>query len=251
MNRPVSPDGMMRLPMWSRLLQITTVLGIALSLYMAFVFAPIEEKMGVIQKIFYFHVPSAIMAFLGVGLCAVMSVLYLMTRERRWDLVAHASAELGVVFCTIVLITGPIWARPVWGVWWTGEVRLTSTLILWLIYVGYLLLRQNAENREQAARWAAITGIVGALDMPIIYKSVEWWRGLHPRVFKVSGGGGLEPAMGRAFVVCLVAFTLLFICLLVERVRLGRLQDEVEWLEQQIARRPSPAAGSAAGGGAS
>ena len=251
MSRPVSPDGMMRLPMWSRLLQITTVLGIALSLYMAFMFAPIEQKMGVIQKIFYFHVPSAIMAFLGVGLCAVMSVLYLMTRERRWDLVAHASAELGVVFCSIVLITGPIWARPVWGVWWTGEVRLTSTLILWLIYVGYLLLRQNAENREQAARWAAITGIVGALDMPIIYKSVEWWRGLHPRVFKVSGGGGLDPAMGRAFTVCLAAFTLLFICLLVERVRLGRLQDEVEWLEQQIARRQSPAAGPAAGGGAS
>jgi heme exporter protein C len=234
--------------MWSRLLQITTLFGIALSLYMAFVFAPIEEKMGVIQKIFYFHVPSAFMAFLGVGLCAVMSILYLLTRERRWDLVAHASAELGVVFCTIVLITGPIWARPVWGVWWTGEVRLTSTLILWLIYVGYLLLRHNAENREQAARWAAITGIVGALDMPIIYKSVEWWRGLHPRVFKASGGGGLEPAMGKAFVVCLVAFVLLFVCLLVERVRLGRLQDEIEWLQQQMARRQSPAPGAAGGG---
>jgi len=236
--------------MWSRLLQVTTVLGLAVALYMAFVVAPIEEKMGVIQKIFYFHVPSAFMAFLGVGLCAVMSVLYLLTRERRFDLVAHASAELGVVFCTIVLVTGPIWARPVWGVWWTGEVRLTSTLILWLIYVGYLLLRQNAENREQAARWAAITGIVGALDMPIIYKSVEWWRGLHPKVLKISGGGGLEPAMGRAFVVCLVAFLLLFVSLLVERVRLGLLQDEIEWLDQQIARRP-PAAGAAGGGRAS
>jgi heme exporter protein C len=236
--------------MSSRLLQITTLLGIAVALYMAFVFAPVEQKMGVIQKIFYFHVPSAFMAFLGVGLCAVMSVLYLLTRERRWDLVAHASAELGVVFCSIVLITGPIWARPVWGVWWTGEVRLTSTLILWLIYVGYLLLRQNAENREQAARWAAITGIVGALDMPIIYKSVEWWRGLHPKVLKISGGGGLDPEMGRAFAVCMVAFALLFVCLLVERVRLGRLQDEIEWLDQQIARRP-PATGAAAGGGAS
>jgi heme exporter protein C len=240
-------DDMMR-PMWSRVLQITTLLAVPASLYMVFVVAPIEEKMGVIQKIFYFHVPSAFMAFLGVGLCAVMSVLYLVTRQRRWDLVAHAAAELGVVFCTIVLITGPIWARPVWGVWWTGEVRLTSTLVLWLIYVGYLLLRQNAENREQAARWAAITGIVGALDMPIIYKSVEWWRGLHPVVLKMSGGGGLDPVMGRAFAACVVTFTLLFLCLLVERVRLGRLEDEVESLEQQAARRPLNAAAHAGGG---
>ena len=199
-------------------------------LHLIFRGVPTEEKMGVVQRIFYFHVPSAFAGFLGVGLCAVFSALYLWKRDRRYDLVAHASAELGVVFFTIVLLTGPIWARPVWGVWWTGEVRLTSTLILWLIYVGYLILRQNAENRDQAARWGAVVAIVGALDMPIIYKSVEWWRGLHPKVLRVSGGQGLDPAMERALALCSITFVLLFFVLLIQRCRVGRLQDELDGL---------------------
>ena len=211
------------------------------SLYMIFLVAPTEEKMGVVQRIFYYHVPSAFMAFLGVGVCAVASALYLWKKDRRLDIAAHAGAELGVVFCTIVLITGPIWARPVWGVWWTGEVRLTSTLILWLIYVGYLLLRQNAEDRDQAARWAAIVGIVGALDMPIIYKSVEWWRGLHPKVLKISGGGGLDPLMERTLLVCTVTMLGLFSCLFLQRWRLGRLRDEVEMIELEAGRRATRA----------
>ena len=211
------------------------------SLYMIFLVAPTEGKMGVVQRIFYFHVPSAFMAFLGVAVCAAGSALYLWKKDRRFDIAAHAGAELGVLFCTIVLITGPIWARPVWGVWWTGEVRLTSTLILWLIYVGYLLLRQNAEDRDQAARWAAIIGIVGALDMPIIYKSVEWWRGLHPKVLKVSGGGGLDPLMERTLLVCTVTMLGLFSCLFLQRFRLGRLRDEVERLEFEAGRRASRA----------
>ena len=212
-------------------------------LYMVFAVVPTEQKMGVVQRIFYFHVPSAFMAFAGVGACAVFSAFYLWTRDLRYDVVAHAAAELGVVFCTIVLVTGPIWARPVWGVWWTGEVRLTSTLVLWLIYVGYLALRENAENREQAARWGAVVGIVGALDVPIIYKSVEWWRGLHPKVLKMSGGGGLEPSMEKALLLCTLTFLLLFIYLLMQRCQLGRLQIEIESLAH-AARRPaaSPAA---------
>ena len=225
--------------MLSRILIALTVAAVPVSLHAAFLLAPNEQKMGVVQRIFYYHVPAAIMAFLGVGLCAVMSALYLWKKDRRYDLYAHAAAELGVLFCTMVLVTGPIWARPVWGVWWTGEVRLTSTLILWLIYVGYLLLRQNADNREQAARWGAIVGIVGALDMPIVYKSVEWWRGLHPKVLKISGGGGLDPGMERTLLICTITFLLLFATLLFERVRLARLEDEVESLEQAIARRPA------------
>lgn len=212
------------------------------SLYMIFQVAPTEEKMGVVQRIFYFHVPSAFMAFLGVGVCAAASALYLWKKERRFDIAAHAGAELGVLFCSIVLITGPIWARPVWGVWWTGEVRLTSTLILWLIYVGYLLLRQNADDRDQAARWAAIVGIVGALDMPIIYKSVEWWRGLHPKVLKISGGGGLDPLMERTLLVCTITMLGVFSCLFLQRFRLGRLRDEVESLELLAGRRAARAA---------
>ena len=172
-----------------------------------------------------------------MGLCALCSALYLWKRDRRLDLLAHASAEIGVLFFTIVLLTGPIWARPVWGVWWTGEARLTSTLVLWLLYAGYLILRQSAESPDQAARFCAVLGIVGALDIPIIYYSVGWWRGLHPRVLKVSGGQGLDPAMGRALALCSVTFILLFVLLLLLRVRIGRLQDDVDALTLRVSRR--------------
>ncbi len=219
-----------------RLLWLLVTALVPLCLYVVFARVPTEQKMGVVQRIFYFHLPSAFMTFLGVFLCAALSVLHLATRERRYDIGAQAAAELAVLFCTIVLITGPIWARPVWGVWWTGEARLTTTLVLWLIYVGYLLLRASAESREQAARWGAVVAIVGALDVPIIYESVEWWRGLHPKVLKMSGGGGLDPAMGRALVICSVTFLLLFLCLFLERVRLGRLQEEVEALIHEAGR---------------
>jgi len=223
--------------MLERLLLLAVTLAVPVALWMAFVVAPTEGKMGVVQRIFYFHVPSAEMAFLGVGLSAVLSALYLWRKRRLLDLMAEAAAELGFVFCTIVLVTGPIWARPVWGVWWTGEVRLTSTLVLWLLLIGYLLLRRSAEDREQAARWGAIAAIVGALDVPIIYKSVEWWRGLHPKVLKVSGGGGLDPVMGQALAVSSVAFLLLFTALFVVRVRVGRLEDEAEALARLVERR--------------
>src|SRR5262245_15064120 len=223
--------------MLQRLPLTLAALAVPLALRQAFLEAPTEQKMGVVQRIFYFHVPSAMMAFLGVGLCAVLSALYLWRRDRRLDVAAEAAAELGMVFCTIVLVTGPIWARPVWGVWWTGEVRLTSTLILWLLFVGYLLLRgQSGSDRDATARFAAIVAIVGALDVPIIYKSVEWWRGLHPKVLKISGGGGLDPAMGRSLLVCSVAFTLLFAALYLERLKLGRLAADIEALEDQAAR---------------
>jgi heme exporter protein C len=231
-----------------RLHFLALALLMPLCLYLIFAVVPTEQKMGVVQRIFYFHVPSAFAAFLGVCLCALFSVLYLLKRERRYDLLAHASGELGVMFCTIVLVTGPIWARPVWGVWWTGEVRLTSTLVLWLIFVAYLILRRNAESREQAARWGAVVAIVGALDVPIIYKSVSWWRGLHPKVLKASGGGGLEPAMEKAFMWCSLTFLLLFLYLLTQRTRLGHLQDEVDALnDAALGAPPSKGSGAATG----
>ena len=220
-----------------QVLWIAVAVLVPVCLHQIFQVVPTEGKMGVVQRIFYFHVPSAFAGFLGVGLCALFSALYLWKRERRYDLVAHASAEIAVVFFTIVLLTGPIWARPVWGVWWTGEVRLTSTLVLWLMYAGYLILRGNAGNPEQEARWGAVLGIVGALDLPIIYKSVEWWRGLHPKVLKVSGGQGLEPAMERGLMLCSITFILLFLLLLVQRCRAGALEDELAALTRHLARR--------------
>ncbi len=218
---------------WLETILFPAVAGmLVLCLYRVFLVVPDEVTMGVVQRIFYFHVPSAWICFLAFFLVFVASILYLKTRIPVWDTLAHASAELGVVFCTIVLITGPIWARPVWGTWWTWEARLTTTLILYLIYVAYLVLRAQAQNREQEARLAAVLGIVGFLDVPIIYFSVKIWRGHHPIVFKTGGGEGLEPVMMRTFLLCMITFTLFFALLLLLRLRLGRLRDEVEELKE-------------------
>jgi len=202
------------------------------SLYFVFKVVPSEVTMGVVQRIFYFHVPSAWVAFLGFFVVFLSSIVYLATRRLIWDTVAHAAAELGVLFCGIVLFTGPIWARPVWGTWWTWEARLTTTLVLEMVYVAYLVLRSQAENRDQAARLAAVVGIVGFLDVPIIYYSVQIWRGHHPIVFKSSGGQGLEPIMLKTFMLCMGTFTLFFLLLLALRVRLGILQDALAELKE-------------------
>jgi len=195
--------------------------------------APNEVTMGAVQRIFYFHVPSAWVAFLAFFLVFLASVLHLATRRMIWDTLAHAAAELGVLFCGIVLFTGPIWARPVWGTWWTWEARLTTTLVLELIFVAYLALRGQTENRAQEARFAAVLGIVGFLDVPIIYFSVKIWRGHHPIVFKTGGGEGLAPVMLRTFMLCMLTFTLLFLLLLIQRFRLGLLREELADLRER------------------
>ncbi len=189
---------------------------------------------GQLQRIFYVHVPSAWLSYLGFAIVFVCSIAYLKTGARRWDLLAHGAAEIGVLFATLVLITGPIWARPVWGTWWQWDARLTSTLVLWLTYVGYLLLRGLAADRTRAGRLAAVVGIVGFIDVPIVHFSVQWWRTLHPMgptiadPTRSSGLGGPELI---TFFTALVAFTLLFAWLLAVRVRLGRTADDLDALE--------------------
>jgi heme exporter protein C len=212
------------------LFPLVVILMVA-SLYFVFRVAPNEMTMGAVQRIFYFHVPSAWVAFLAFFLVFVASILHLATRRMIWDTLAHASAELGVLFCGIVLMTGPIWARPAWGTWWTWEARLTTTLVLELVFVAYLLLRSQAESRAQGARLAAVVGITGFLDVPLIYFSVKIWRGHHPIVFKTGGGEGLEPVMLQAFTLCMVTFTLFFILLLALRFRLGLLQEDLAELK--------------------
>ena len=194
---------------------------------------------GQLQRIFYVHVPSAWLAYLGFAIVFICSIAYLRTGARKWDLMAHGAAEIGVLFATLVLITGPIWARPVWGTWWQWDARLTSTLVLWLTYVGYLLLRGLATDRARAGRLAAVVGIVGFIDVPIVHFSVQWWRTLHPMgptiadPTRSSGLGGPELI---TFIAALIAFTLLFSWLLAVRVRLGRTVDEVDALELRAAR---------------
>ena len=202
-------------------------------IYRIFLVVPDEATMGVVQRIFYFHVPSAWISFLSFFVVFLGSILYLVTRKAVYDTLAHSAAELGVVFCAIVLITGPIWARPVWGTWWTWEARLTTTLVLEMVYVAYLVLRTQAQNRAQEARFAAVLGIVGFLDVPIIYFAVKIWRGHHPIVFKTGGGEGLAPVMLATFMLCMLTFTLLFFLLLIQRFRLGRIREELAELRER------------------
>src|SRR6059036_2143557 len=173
-----------------------TLLGLVLlaGVYVrALAFTPLERFQGPAQKIFYLHVPAAWSAMLAMGLVGLWSILYLIVKDARFDRFAAASAEVGTAFSLVMLTTGPIWARPIWGTWWTWDARLTSTLILWLIFVAYLMLRAFSPPGDQAARYAAILGIVGAIDVPIINRSVYWWRTIHPAVLVTrEGGSGLQ-----------------------------------------------------------
>ncbi|TAK32642.1 MAG: cytochrome C assembly protein [Chloroflexota bacterium] len=213
------------------LLGYTALAGILVALYAVFFYAPREAMMGEVQRIFYFHVPSAYIAFLAFAVVFVSSVQYLRTRDAGWDARAHASAEIGVVFCTIALVTGSIWAKPIWGAWWTWDPRLTTTLVLWLIYVSYLMLRRALDEPERRARFAAVVGIIGFVDVPLVFMSIRWWRTIHPVVFNADSID-VDGQMMVALVVSLAAFTILYLYLLKLRVGLERLQIRVEALQR-------------------
>ena len=189
---------------------------------------------GQLQRIFYVHVPSAWVGYLAFAIVFISSIAYLRTGARRWDLLAHSAAEIGVLFISLVLITGPIWARPVWGTWWQWDARLTSALVMWLTYIGYLFLRNLTVDGARAGRLAAVVGIVGFINVPIVHFSVQWWRTLHPSGPTPANpieASGLEGTEMITFFVALVSFTLLFAWLLVQRARVGRLTDAIEELE--------------------
>jgi heme exporter protein C len=190
--------------------------------------APREATMGDVQRIFYYHLPSAWIAFLLFFVNFLASAWYLVRRGRGADALALASAEVGVTFCTIVLITGPLWARPVWGIWWTWDARLTSTLVLWLIYVSYLVLRRYATG-GQIPVLAAVLGIFGFVDVPIVYMAIRWFRTQHPQ--PVIGGGqgsGLDSHMWAAVLWNLLAFLMLAILYMTVRYRQALASHELE-----------------------
>ncbi len=211
------------------LLGLSFVLIVA-ALYLVFIYVPTEAAMGIVQRIFYFHVPVAWVAFLAFFVVFIGSILYLWKREEKWDSLAYSSAEVGIIFTSLVLITGPIWARPVWGVWWTWDARLTTTLVLWLIYLAYLMVRSFATEKSQGARFAAVVGIVGFLDVPIVAIAIVFWRTQHPGA--VIFQGGLAPSMLLTLLVCLAAFTTLYIHLLAQRVSLREAEVEIGKLKR-------------------
>ena len=207
------------------LLSAVSMVGV---LYLVFLWVPTERNLGISQRIFYFHVSMAWVGFFAFFWVLVGSVGYLWKRSQKMDRLAYTSAEIGVVFTTLMLITGVLWAKPVWGVWWTWDPKLTTSLILWLIYVAYLMLRAYSPRGDQGARFAAILGIIGFIDVPIIYLSVVWWRTVHPNVVGTAATGSLEPSMRMVLMACTVAFTLLFAYLLMDRLSLRRSEEEFE-----------------------
>lgn len=184
---------------------ITTAL-IAIDLWMIAFYAPIEANQGAAQKIFYWHVPSAMvmMAFFIIG--GVASVIYLIKKNQKADAVALSFIEVGFLFCTIVLVTGPLWAKPVWGAWWTWEPRLTSTLFVWLVFFGYFLLRSSLENKDQAKVYGSVLALFGCLDIPIIMLAVKLWRGIHPQVLNAR-----ENLPDRMWITLLVSAATVFL----------------------------------------
>ena len=222
-----------------RVFPAVTCVTMLAALYLVFMVVPTEQQMGIVQRIFYFHVSSAWMAFLGFFLVAGASAVYLWNGSRGADRLAEAAAEVGVLFCSLVLVTGPIWARPIWGVWWTWDPRLTMTVILWAIYASYLILRAFGGEDEAVHRYAAVLGIIGVLDIPIIMVSVRLLRGMHPAVIaRNEGGSGLvDPWMRLALLVSAVALILVGSWLMQLRVRASRLAEEMAALRRETEAR--------------
>ena len=220
----------------SRIFGQVVAVTMFVALYLIFCVAPTEAVMGDVQRIFYVHVPCAWVAFTAFFIVAGASARYLWTGSQKADHLAIAAAEVGVLFCTLVVITGPIWARPIWGVWWTWDPRLTMTLILWAIYVGYLMLRAFGGEGEAVARYAAVLGIVGVLDIPVIHYAVRLLEGIHPAVLRTrEGGSGLtDPTMRLTLYVASVAMLLVGAWLMALRIRTERIAAEVAVLRREV-----------------
>jgi heme exporter protein C len=226
-----------------KLLLVATAVSAALilvALYLALAGAPEPANISTAvgrhaYRIIYFHIPTAWVGFLAFFVTFLGGIAYLRTQARKWDIVALASAEIGTVFMLGVLLTGSIWAKPFWNTWWRWEPRLTISLIQFLIYVGYLMLRNSVEDPSRRARFAAVYGIVAFFSVPINYLAIRLWRENHPLMFgNTEQGGGLGPNMMFAFFFCLAAFTIWYVILMWHRTRLERLRDDVEELKQRL-----------------
>ncbi len=212
-----------------RLLGGLTLAGLVAGLVMAFGVAPREATQGNVQRIMYLHVPSVWVAYLAFAVVLVASVVYLVRRAEAADQLAHASAEVGVLFTGITIATGSIWGKPTWGTWWTWDARLTTVSILFVMYLGYLLLRGMVEDRERGARFAAVLGIVAAFNMPLVHFSVLWWRTLHqPPSLMKPGSTPMPDVIRYALFVNFAAFTLLYIYFVTRRTRMLRLEAEAD-----------------------
>src|SRR5437870_10475796 len=187
--------------------------------------SPPDAEQGNLIRLMYVHVPAAWVAYLAFAVVFVSSIAYLVRRKTRWDRLAAASAEIGVLFTALTIVLGSIWAKPVWGTWWTWDPRLTTTAILLLIYVGYLAVRRLPDSPARRARWAAAVGIVGFVHVPTVHLPVRWWRSLHHAPARLLGVPDVSPMMGAALGVGFLAFTIAYVYLMAARLRVGRLEE--------------------------
>jgi heme exporter protein C len=217
------------------ILDTVTVILLVAATSMVFFYAPEEAVMGQVQRVFYFHVASAWVGMLGFLVAAVAGVVYLRSGRQNWDIVGLAAVEVGMIFAFITIVSGSIWARPIWNTWWTWDPRLTTATIMELIYAAYLMLRQGIEDADRRARFGAVYAIVGALSVPLTFFSARLFRTIHPVVIGTNqpgaqGGFDMTPPMLQTFLFGLLTFSFIFADLLWHRVRLGRLAEKVEQL---------------------
>jgi heme exporter protein C len=202
--------------------------------YGAFFIAPTERTMGPVQRIFYLHVPSAWTGLTAFFICFVANLLYVFRRQPQWDWLSVSAAEVGMVFTTVVLVSGPIWAHPVWGIWWTWDARLTSTFILWLLYACFLLLRTLVEEPDRRALFSALFGIFAFIDVPLVFGSIRWWRTQHPQPVVMGGSGsGLDPTMWKVLFFSWFAMLALMALLLRARYLMEAARSQLELVRHQ------------------
>jgi heme exporter protein C len=220
-----SPLPAIRLRPW---LGIVATAAAVLASYMGLVWAPTDAVQGDVYRVMYVHVPSAWLAYLAFFVVFLASIGWLWTRRPWFDALAVSSAEIGVLFTGLAIVAGSIWARPTWGVWWTWDPRLVTTAIMFVMYVGYLLLRSVSTDFERRATRAAVIGIIAVVDIPIVHLSVLWMNSLHllPTVLRATGGPAMDASMGAALLASVVAFTLVYLALLAERMELERARQQ-------------------------
>jgi len=203
------------------------------NLHTIFLVMPDELNQGAIWRIFFFHVPAALLGLTGFGLGMIFSLTYLFTNNLRYDAIAESIIEVALVFAAVNLVTGSIWARIIWGIWWAWDARLTSMLVCWLIFAGYLMLRRAIDEPTQRARLSAVVSIFGAVDVVIVWKSIEWWRTQHPApVLSIRNGGGMDPGMESTMYWNLLALFCFAVVLVMVRMRQARISQEIDSLRR-------------------
>jgi heme exporter protein C len=218
--------------MRSKILGILSLVLMIANLYMIFIYAPNESTMGVIQRIFYFHLPAGIFSYVSAYLLGFGSIMFLIRRDLKWDRFAAASAEMGVLCTSLSIMSGALWAKPVWGIWWTWDARLTLQFLLALVFLSYLMLRAYLPEREKRAALGGVFGVLAMIDVPFNYLSIRWWRTQHPQ--PVILGGGLDWDMWKVMIVSFLAFGALYAYLIGRRMAIARVEEEVEYLEHAI-----------------